>query len=65
MKEYKGNLDVYKDEATKLLAQKDEETEAQLGPDWFAIRGLDQTMCRVGAPKQTQILCLACERIRK
>ena len=63
MQELEANRALYEDEATHILnrPQDKSQLEAGLGPTWFAIRGLDQTMCRIGDPKQVQKLCPACQ----
>lgn len=63
LQELEANRALYEDEATQILnrSQDKSKLEAELDATWFAIRGLDQMMCRIGAPKQVQLLCPTCQ----
>ena len=63
MQEYEGQSDVYEDAAKTMIGDHGDALETELGSVWFAMRGLDQTMCRVGAPNQVQLLCPSCEKL--
>ena len=63
MQEYERHRDVYENVSKRMTRDHGNALETELGTIWFAVRGLDQTMCRVGAPKQVQLLCPSCETL--